>query len=299
MNSGLPSVSVLAVLLFGGCGSRPDYVTTPFFSEAAFRSIHPGMTEDEVRALLGYPASRFGPIEDPVKGTKNTWQYAVPAFWEPPLRFHDFSVTFGSNRLVSSTLACEASWQESPGARQSIEAVQQCRRKIGDMALIRPNGSTNELRASDSGLYVIFLDGDAMAGPRLSAGPAWLAEALPEFLQQGTVAGIKHFYVGHRAVDYGELVKDLPPETARECYLESAPEFSPTARDSDSRLVLYKAGSIWSVPAIYPDGNADLAVDDQKWLIHRLGAEPGGPRNGSPPTRSETNSTSSAAGPRR
>src|SRR5512136_2228454 len=102
MSAFLPSALLLAVLLLGGCGSRPDYVTTPFFSEAAFRTVRPGMTEAEVRALLGYPASRFGPLEDPVKGTKNTWQYAVPASWQPPLRFHDFNVTFGSNRLVSS-----------------------------------------------------------------------------------------------------------------------------------------------------------------------------------------------------
>ena len=290
-----PFVSVLAVLLLGGCGSRPDYVATPFFSEAAFREVHAGMSEDEVRALLGYPVSRFGPIEDPVKGTKNTWQYTVPASWEPPLRFHTFDVTFGSNRLVSGTLTCESSWEESDGVRQSIEAVKQWRREIGDMALIRPDESTDVLRASDSGLYVILLDGDAMDGPSLSAGPAWLEDALPELLQKRTVAGVKHLYVGHRAADFGELVKDLPPEAARECYLEAAPEFSPTARDSDSRLVLYQAGRIWSVPAIYHDSNADLQVDDQKWLIHRLGAEPGGAANRRQPVPSETNRTSAAA----
>jgi hypothetical protein len=85
MNTRLPSVSVLIVLLLGGCGARPDYVATPFFSEAAFRNVHAGMSEDGVRALLGYPASRFGPVEVPGKGAKIKWDYAVPASWEPPL----------------------------------------------------------------------------------------------------------------------------------------------------------------------------------------------------------------------
>ena len=88
----------------------------------------------------------------------------------------------------------------------------------------------------------------------------------------------------------------MPPETARECYLEAAPEFRPTARDSDNWLVLYKAGTLWSVPAIYLGANAGLAVDDQKWLIQHLGA---GPAGGRAPMRSETNRTTPAAGPRR
>jgi hypothetical protein len=93
------------------------------------------------------------------------------------------------------------------------------------------------------------------------------------------------------------MVKELPPETARECYVQAAPEFRPTVRDLDSRLVLYKAGSIWSVPAIYPDGNAGLAVDDQKWLIHRLGTEDSA-ANRSQPIRAEPMGKSSAAGSR-
>ena len=118
------------------------------------------------------------------------------------------------------------------------------------------------LRASGSDLYLILLDRDASDGPRLNAGWAWLGEALPELLQQGTVAGVKHLYVGHRAEDYGELVKDLPPETARECYLEAEPEFRPTAWDSGSRLVLYQAGSLWSVPFILIGAQGDLAAYD-------------------------------------
>src|SRR5512139_3613050 len=111
MSTRLPSVSVLVVLLLGGCGSRPDYVATPFFSEAAFRNVRPGMTEDEVRNLLGYPASRFGPVDVPGKGPKITWDYTAPASWEPPLRYHAFSVSLGPDRLVSSLLTCEASWE--------------------------------------------------------------------------------------------------------------------------------------------------------------------------------------------
>ena len=276
MNTRLLSISLLVVLLVGGCGARPDYVATPFFSEAAFRNIRPGMSEDGVRTLLGYPASRFGPIDDPTgaKGPKITWNYAAPASWEPPLRFHDFSVTFGPDRLVSGTLTCEASWEWHDGVRQSIEAVQQSRRKIGDVVLTKPDGSTNVLRASDPGLYVILLDRDVSEGPRLNSGPAWLGEAAPELLRKGSIAGIKHFYMGHRPADYEELVKELSPETARECYLDAEPEFNFTVWDLGSRMVLYKTGTIWSVPpGVYAFANGDLAADDQKWLILRLGTE--------------------------
>jgi len=241
------------------------------------------MSEDGVRALLGYPASRFGPIEVPGEGPKIKWEYAVPASGNPPLRFHSFSVTFGPDRLVSGTLACEASWEWYDTVRQTIEAVQQCRRKIGEVVLTRPDGSTNLLRAGDPSLYVILLDGDASAGPRLNLGPAWLGEAMPDLLQKGSIAGVKHLYVGHRPEDYEQLVKDLPPETARECYLYAAPEFNFTVWDVNSRMLLYKAGTNWSVPPGVYVLNGDLAAgaaEDLKWLFRRLGAEDAASGNG-------------------
>ena len=41
------------MILLGGCGSLPDYVAPPFFSEAAFRDIRPALSEGAVRAILG------------------------------------------------------------------------------------------------------------------------------------------------------------------------------------------------------------------------------------------------------
>jgi hypothetical protein len=297
MNTRLQCFLLLAILLLGGCGSRPDYFAPPFFSEASFREVHPGLNEAAVRGLLGYPVSRFGPVEVPGKGSKIAWHYTVPASWQAPLRFHNFEVTFGPDGLVSGTLTCEASWAEGEGASDFIQAVQQCRRSIGDIVLRRPDDSTNGLRASQPGLYVLLLDGDVTHGPRLNPGPSWLADALPELLQKGTIAGVKHLYVGHNPEAYGQLVRNLPAETARECYVDTEPEFKPTVWDRDSRLLLYKAGGMWSVPGI-TTVNGDLVAEDQKWLVHRLGAE-AGIANGSQPIRSETNRTSSAAGSRR
>ncbi len=265
--------SLLLVLLLGGCGSRPDYLAPPFFSETAFREVRPGMDESGVRALLGFPLSRFGPVEVPGQTRKLVWHYAVPRSAQPPMRFHDFEVTFGPDRLVSGTLTCEASWEPSDGAAESIQAVAHCRRRVGNFILTRPDGSTNILRAAQPGLHLFLLDGDVTDGPRLSPGPNWLVEALPELLRKKTIAGVKHLYIGHRHDGYEELVRTLPTQTARECYVATDPEITLTVWDKDSRLLMYKAGELWSVPGITMR-NGDLVSEDHRWLVHRLGDEP-------------------------
>jgi hypothetical protein len=141
--------------------------------------------------------------------------------------------------------------------------------------------------------------------PENSQGPGKIefhVEAMPELLKNGNIAGVKHLYAGHRPADYEGLVKDLPPETARECYREAEPELNSTVWDSGNRMVLYKAGTIWSVPPDVYVLNGDLAAlaaEDLKWLFHRLGAAPAGAPEGSQPTHPEINRTSSVVGFRR
>ena len=159
--------------------------------------------------------------------------------------------------------------------------------------LPEPYNNLAVLRADNPGLYVILLDHDVTDGPRLNAGPAWLAEALPELVQQGTITGVKHLYVGHRHQDYRELVRNLPADRARECYLESEPEIQLTVWDRSSRLLLLKTGDIWSVPGI-TSSNGDLAAEDQKWLVHRLGGKPGVSPDGGAARRSGNPSASAA-----
>ncbi len=277
MNTPVRSALLLAILLCGGCGSQVDYIAPPFFSENAFREVRPGLKQAAVRDLLGYPVFRFGPVEVPGKGFKITWNYALPASWEPPVRCRSFAVTFGPDGLVSSTLSCETSWEATDGTRDSIHAIQQCRRRLGNLVLTRPDGSTNMLFATQPGLYVLLLDGDGADSARLNPGPNWLEEALPGLLQNRTIAGVKHLYIGHRPESYGELVGRLPAQTARECYVSAEPELTLTVWDKDSRLLLYQAGAIWSVPGI-TSNNGELAAEDQKWLVHRLGTQPTAPR---------------------
>ncbi len=265
--------SLLLVLLFEGCSSRPDYLAGPFFSETAFRQVRPGLDESGVRALLGFPVSRFGPVEVPGQTRKLVWHYAVPRSSEPPMRFHDFEVTFGPDGLVSGTLTCEASWQPSDGAADSIQAVKHCRRRVGDLVLLRPDRPTNLLRATQRGLFLLLLDDDVTDGPTLNPGPKWLEESLPELLQKQTIAGVKHLYVGHRHEAYAKLVLNLAAEVGRECYEATEPELTLAVWDKDSRLLLYKAGDTWSVPGITMR-NAELVAGDQRWLVHRLGNEP-------------------------
>ncbi len=122
MNARLQCPLFLSILLLGGCGSRPDYVAPPFFSEAAFREVRPGLTEDAVRTLLGYPVSRFGPVEVPGQVTKIKWNYTVPASWEPPLRFHCFEVTFGPDGREYQGGPANRSQPGRPQTNQSASA---------------------------------------------------------------------------------------------------------------------------------------------------------------------------------
>ncbi len=263
----------LAALLTA-CGSRTDYTATPFFSEAAFRQVRKGMTQSEVRDLVGCPASRFGPVSDSVTGPRTRWEYSVPTSSKPPMRFKSFSVNFGPDGKVIDSLVCEASWEPSDGAEATIDAIRQSRRKLNDLVLIRPDGSTNILRATDPGLHVILLDRDAGTKPRLNPGPPWFVEAMPELFQKGKIAGIEHLYLGHYLSEYQQLIQALAPERARECYryLDAVAEFKPTVRDHDSLILLYKNGELWSLPGTY-SAHAEAAAEDQQWLLHRL-AEP-------------------------
>jgi hypothetical protein len=268
-------IAFLLLVSFTGCGHQPEYACTPFFKEAGFAKVTPGMSEQDVRDLLGFPLSHFGPVpESPgSERFKVTWEYTIPASRETPLRFRVFSVEFGADRLVSAKTACEGTWEPSEGCRQSIEAVLQWRRKVGDVVLTRSDGSTGKLRESDPGLYVILFDSDCRSATcRINTGPEWFSSALPELLKNGTVAGVKNLYIGKHPDTYQKRVAALAPVSSGEYYLISTPELCLTVRDLDSRMLLYKAGTLWSVPAIYLQ-NAGLEADDQKWLIQRLGAE--------------------------
>ncbi len=274
MNIWLASMLSLAACLVTGCGPRQNYSATPLFSQSAFRQVRKGMTHSEVRELLGCPASRFGPIADPVTGPRTRWEYTVPPAWEPPMRFRSFTVNFGPDGRVLDTLACEASWENSDGAQAAIQAIKQSRRKLGDIALIRPGGSTNVLHGTDPGLHVILIDRDAGAAPRLNRGPGWFFETMPELLRKGTIASVNHLYLGTHSQDYYQLIKELPVERARDCYLflDSTPEFKATVQDLDSAMLLYKSGELWSVPGTPIGPNAEAAIEDQKWLLHHLAA---------------------------
>ncbi len=268
------SCLLLFFVYLGGCDSRSDYIATPFFSEAGFSKIAVGMSEDRVRNLLGYPVSRFGPTGESLGSTRSKiqWNYTVPASCEAPLRYRVFTVEFGPDRLVSGTLACEGSWETHEGVQDSIEAIVRCRRNVGDVILTGFEESTSVLAASDTGLYVILLDADCRAGAcQINPGPDWFRDAAPNLLQKGTIAGVKHVYIGEHSDRYRELVKTLAPKAAGECYLRAEPALGFTVRDLDSRMLLYTRGTLWSVPGADSPPNAHLGADDQEWLIQHLG----------------------------
>lgn len=277
------SYLLLLLVCLGGCGGQPDYIATPFFSEAAFSKIAVGMSEDRVRDLLGYPVSRFGPtpVSPGSAHSKIAWDYTVPASWEPSYPYHVFTVTFGPDRLVLGTWAGKGQQEQGEGAKENIERVLRCRRNIGDVVLTGFKESPARLAAGDPGVHVILLDRDCPAGTcKINAGPEWFQDAAPALLQRGTIAGVKHVYIGKHPDRYQEMVKALAPGAAGECYLRTSPGLGVTVQDTDSQMLLYKMGTLWSVTPADGFPHAQLGADDQKWLIRRLATGPDAPGDG-------------------
>lgn len=63
---GIPIVGLLCTILLVGCGSR--------ISQANFEMIQPGMTQAEVRAILGEPTESASMGVGPLVGTTATWK---------------------------------------------------------------------------------------------------------------------------------------------------------------------------------------------------------------------------------
>ena len=261
---------VLLLSLLGGCERHPQYSAAPFFSETGFSKVEVGMSENQVRDLLGYPVSRFGPIDPPASTI--TWEYTAPASSKSPLQYQVFFIKFGKDGRVASKLTCSGTWEPHEGVPKTIEAIQKLRRKIGNVVLTGFEGVTGKLQESDPGIYVILLDGDCPAGIcQVNTGPKWFQETAPQLIEKEIITGIKHFYIGEKPDEYKNRVGSLLPDASNECYLSAQPVLDLTVMDLDSRILLYQAGILWTLPSTYGFTNVELAEDDQKWIIQKLG----------------------------
>ena len=270
----LLSFTVLCVLItFAVCSSKPDYAATPFFSEEAFSRIEAGMSEDEVRDLAGYPVSRFGPVkisEDSSK-TKTYWEYTVPSSCKEPLHFRGYSVTFSSDGIVTEVVVHDSTWEMHEGVQDSIEAVQRCRREIGDIIFKGFDDKTDTIKSSEPGVFVILLDIDCrMETCSINPGPDWFVSESPAMLESGKTAGIQHVYIGEHPDPYRELVDLQKKDEKTGFYLAAEPGLGLTVWELDGLMLICKNGTIWSVPGSAALEHRREREDDQKWLLNRL-----------------------------
>lgn len=266
---------ILGALAACACAKvQIGYIAAPFFSEERFARVRPGMTDEQVRDLLGYPLSRFGPV---LGSGRVDWMYAFPASVEPPIRYPNFEVSFSPEGTVLSVAVREAGMEDHASLSDRLHSEKNCVRDVGDLCLIRPDTTTDVLKATDPGLYVFLLDHDSVdEGPRsLNRGPDWFRDAVEGLLRDGTIKAVRHLYIGTHPARYAALVAGLPPEQARRCYLDTVPPVDLTNRDLDSCMLLFKAGRLYSVPVLYYT-NLDDCIEDQKWLIRKLGTEGNG-----------------------
>ncbi len=264
------SILLMFLVCLAGCDRKACYIAAPFFTEEAFSQVTPGMSESEVRDLIGYPFSRFGPSEP---DRTVLWEYSAPGSAKPPLLFQHFSVKFGPDGRVVDKLACEGSWEEHEGVQGTIEAFAKSRRMIGDLNLTSLDGASVRMDVKDPGLYVFLLDTDGGEDTCLiNTGPQWFQDAVPALQEQNVITGIRHVYIGARPDLYQNLFNGISAEISRDYFLKVEPELSLTVRDRDSLMLLYRAGTLWSVPPADGHPNAELGAADQEWLIRRLGA---------------------------
>ena len=81
---------ISSVILFYSGRPVSNYRTPPYFSEDAFRKIHPGMTAEEVRNLVGQPLERWEVSSiDPktsLESKREKWLYSKPERRHEPYR---------------------------------------------------------------------------------------------------------------------------------------------------------------------------------------------------------------------
>jgi outer membrane protein assembly factor BamE (lipoprotein component of BamABCDE complex) len=263
---------IVCAAFLGACSRKPDYVANPYFSDKKFAQVKPGMTGDEVRDLLGCPLDRFGPIAE--DGGRVDWNYTFPAeVTTGPVRFHQFTVAFGSDGKVRKAQMNQAGMEWSPGLADSAFSARNLKRRIGAFHLIRSDRSTETLRPDDARLHVILLDRERRGGgARINNGPKWFEEERDELLRAGTIASVKHAYLGNDPEEYMTLANPLGAAEARNCFIDVKPAVELSNRDLDSEILLYKSGALYSMPRL-PFSNPDDGIADQKWLIQRLAKE--------------------------
>ncbi len=238
-----------------------NYVASPFFSVEAFRTVKPGMTEEEVRRRLGYPLERDG-----LRPAECLWTYTVPRGEKGWYLHCTAAFDAASGRVLrvrekwtSMSRGCEPLWTD------------RVRREVGPIRLWRADGSELRLTPETDRPHLLLLDTGWPPSP----------EDLPsvtaaEFLRAGLAeAGLDGINVAIVRVPLA-----FPPEGGDFAGSRPAPAEAydgiepPPGPVQDSLCLVYHRGVIYALPAVeFPEPNEPW-TDDLKYLLDRLESGP-------------------------
>lgn len=283
-------ITLSLIICFSGCSKQPktEYVASPDFSEINFANIQTGMTLHEVLDILGVPLSVFGPIQGTSEyilvytGPSSTSLLRKSDGGDEHIKYHSYSVRINASNHVAKLHNNEAGCEYHEGLDRTIHANENYRRQIGNLKLQSPDGASKVLDSNDPGLYIIVLTRGGCNGDSCditSAGPLWLHSSMQDMLDRGVVKGFCYLYIGDQPKDFTDSIQLLGKSQANEFYAQTEPAIELTVRDEDSRMLLYKSGTIHSVPPInylLDENNQpvpyEVVIEIQKWLINKLGS---------------------------
>lgn len=236
-----------------------DYVASPFFTLEAFGKVERGMTEDQVRQLIGYPLERGG---FDVKSC--IWTYTVPPD-RPKGWYRHCTVAFDEKTHRAIRVRDHFGAYSTGYLRAWVDKVHW---KVGEIRLFRSNGDELRLTPSTPKPYIIVFD----PGLRLLPMPG-LPAGLTDRLQAGLdYEGIEEVdIVVLRVPDVVELRTGFSAEPAplpSGAYQASEPALGSVAVPM---CVVYWRGTVYALPGVNLTDPPEAWAGDFTYLMASLG----------------------------
>ena len=229
-----------------------NFSANPFFSIANFEQIKPGMAENEVRDLIGYPMRRYQLAVNPkasqeqIASWKDEIHWGYTGFAFDGAKFYRwYRVTFskktGEVLKKMQVEVSSASYLNADPAYTFFPA------KVGDLEVMGFDGKTHLLSKNDSGISIVVFGGRLGHKEIKAEGYREGAKAL---LDDVGAEGVEVYYI-----DRKQRIRILG------------------TREFDFDFVVYKKGEIYSLPTLYASFEEIINEgyrEDRRWLIKRL-----------------------------